>query len=125
MKLKVVYAFVLANKTYLPGQEVDEAIFQETPSILKNFLNTGFVKEMGGKKASAPVAAPENKPAAPAAVEIKTDADLKKVIEKEPEVKEEAAPEPEETEEESEDKDTSKTKIDSTPKKQKGRLNRS
>jgi hypothetical protein len=116
----------LANKTYLPGQEIDEAVFQETPSILKNFLNTGFVKEVVGKKGQVPVTAPENKPVAPAAVEIKTDADLKKVIEKEPEVKTPEVKEEEagEAGEESEDKDTSKTKIDSTPKKQKGRLSR-
>ena len=86
MSMKVVNAFVLNGKTYLPGVEVKEENFLGQEVIMQNFLRLGFLTKIGAKETVAPVKQIAK------AIEIKTQDDLKKAVEGEkPEVKQEPA----------------------------------
>ena len=93
MKMKVVYPFILNNKTYLPGNIVEDSLFAGgNESIKANFLKTGFlvsehaktpeviVKEEG-KKTPIDFSSPAKQIKVPQAVEIKTPQDLIKAVE--------------------------------------------
>lgn len=78
MSMKVVNAFVLGGKTYLPGTEVKEEVFLGQEAIMLNFLKLGFLTKRGNKAevvATAPVRQ------LPKAVEIKNQDDLRKAVE--------------------------------------------
>ena len=84
MKVKVVNAFVLNNKTYFPGNEIDSSIFSGVnESILNNFLKIGFLIPLEKKVAKvAPPPVKEKKHfVAPAPIEIKNNVELQKVVE--------------------------------------------
>lgn len=98
--------FVLVNKTYLPKQEISSTLFATNPNLEKMLLAKGFIALAGAEEVKPVVAKKEEgKPLpvkqmeAPKSIEIKTDMDLKKIIEKTPEPPKVEAVKPETKEE--------------------------